>query len=179
MPEIEIRPAAASDLAVIAGFDHTYQTAYVWQMDRLIEDGHVGVNFREVRLPRSIHVDYPNPKIPGSEGSGAAPVILMALLNHEAVGYIGVRDDLRPETTWVSDLAVCPQVRRRGIGTALLLAAQEWGVHRKCRYIILEMQSKNHPAIKLAMKLGYEFCGYNDHYYLNQDIALFFTRYLR
>jgi RimJ/RimL family protein N-acetyltransferase len=41
------------------------------------------------------------------------------------------------------------------------------------------MQSKNHPAIQLAHKLGFEFCGYNDHYFSNQDIALFFSRPLR
>jgi ribosomal protein S18 acetylase RimI-like enzyme len=45
--------------------------------------------------------------------------------------------------------------------------------------MILEMQSKNIPAVHLAMRLGYEFCGYNDHYYSNQDIALFFAQFLR
>jgi hypothetical protein len=38
------------------------------------------------------------------------------------------------------------------------------------------MQSKNHPAMMLAQKYGYEFCGYNDRYYSNQDIALVFMR---
>jgi hypothetical protein len=41
------------------------------------------------------------------------------------------------------------------------------------------MQSKNYPAVHMAMKLGYEFSGYQDHFYANGDIALFFTRYLR
>jgi ribosomal protein S18 acetylase RimI-like enzyme len=47
------------------------------------------------------------------------------------------------------------------------------------RRIILEMQPKNYPAIKLTQKLGFELCGYNDHYYANQDIALFFSKWLR
>ena len=38
------------------------------------------------------------------------------------------------------------------------------------------MQSKNYPAIHLALNQGYAFCGYNDHYYSTQDIALFFVR---
>jgi hypothetical protein len=38
------------------------------------------------------------------------------------------------------------------------------------------MQSKNYPAMMLAQKHGYEFCGYNDRYYPNQDIALVFGR---
>jgi RimJ/RimL family protein N-acetyltransferase len=44
---------------------------------------------------------------------------------------------------------------------------------------MIEMQSKNHPAIRLAQKHGYEFCGYNDHYYLTQDVALFFAKVLK
>jgi len=44
---------------------------------------------------------------------------------------------------------------------------------------LLEMSSKNNPAIRFAQKLGYEFCGYNDQYYETQDIALFFGRYIR
>ena len=34
-------------------------------------------------------------------------------------------------------------------------------------------------AIRLAQKLGYDFCGYNDQYYPTQDVALFFGRALR
>jgi hypothetical protein len=41
------------------------------------------------------------------------------------------------------------------------------------------MQSKNQPAIRLAQKHGYEFCGYNDHYYMTQDVALFFAKALK
>jgi RimJ/RimL family protein N-acetyltransferase len=42
--------------------------------------------------------------------------------------------------------------------------------------MLLEMTSKNVPAIRLAQKLGFEFCGYNDAYYETQDIAIFFGR---
>jgi RimJ/RimL family protein N-acetyltransferase len=41
------------------------------------------------------------------------------------------------------------------------------------------MSSKNNSAIRLAQKLGFEFCGYNDQYYENKDIALFFGRLIR
>jgi ribosomal protein S18 acetylase RimI-like enzyme len=45
--------------------------------------------------------------------------------------------------------------------------------------MVLEMQPKNYPAIQLAQKLGFDFCGYNDRYYANRDIALFFAKGLR
>jgi ribosomal protein S18 acetylase RimI-like enzyme len=41
--------------------------------------------------------------------------------------------------------------------------------------MFLDMQSKNYPAIRLAQKMGFVFSGYSDHYYPNQDIALFFS----
>ena len=72
-----------------------------------------------------------------------------------------------------------PDLRREGIGTALILAAQDWGIEHGARRIMLEIHSKNHPAIQMARKLNYEFCGYNDNYFPNQDIALFFSRSLR
>jgi RimJ/RimL family protein N-acetyltransferase len=37
------------------------------------------------------------------------------------------------------------------------------------------MQSKNHPAIAMARKLGFSYAGYSDRYYVDQDIALFFS----
>ena len=52
-------------------------------------------------------------------------------------------------------------------------------VERKNHRAMLEMPSKNNPAMRLAQKLGYEFCGYNDQYYETQDIALFFGRSIR
>jgi len=41
------------------------------------------------------------------------------------------------------------------------------------------MQSKNNPAIRMANKLGFSFCGFRDHYFPNQDLALFFSRFVR
>jgi ribosomal protein S18 acetylase RimI-like enzyme len=70
-------------------------------------------------------------------------------------------------------------MRRQGVAGALLAAAQDWAIERAHRRLILEMQSKNVPAIRLAQKFGYEFCGYNDHYYLTQDVALFFAKSLK
>jgi len=74
---------------------------------------------------------------------------------------------------------VTSRLRRRGIAATLVVAAQSWALERGNRQMIMEMSSKNWAAIRLAQKLGYEYCGYNDHYYLTQDIALFFGRALK
>jgi ribosomal protein S18 acetylase RimI-like enzyme len=95
------------------------------------------------------------------------------------VGYISLNQNTNLKTTWATDLAVRRRHRRQGIGSALVIAGQDWALQNKSRRLVLEMQPKNHPAIQLARKLGYELCGYNDHYFTNQDIALFFSKWLR
>ena len=62
------------------------------------------------------------------------------------------------------------------MGTRLVLAAQSWAREKGFQRLVLEMQSKNYPAIKLAQKMAFEYSGYNDRYYANQDIALFFAK---
>ena len=79
----------------------------------------------------------------------------------------------------ITDLVVDVANRRKGVGTALLAAGQDWAASRSHRRLILELQAKNLPAIRFAQKFGYEFCGYNDHYYINQDVAIFFAKILK
>ncbi len=176
MPEIQIRPASADDIPKIASIDHSYSSDYVWQMDILSEEAQVGVRFRQIRLPRSVRVSYPRPERGILEDWTRRSGILVALLESETVAYISLNLYIAPATAWVTDLAVARRFRRQGIGTALVLAAQEWSRQHGTYRIILEAQPKNFPAISLAQKLGFDFCGYNDRYYANHDIALFFGK---
>jgi ribosomal protein S18 acetylase RimI-like enzyme len=84
-----------------------------------------------------------------------------------------------PLTAWVQDLAVVRRQRRKGIGSLLVLSGQEWALVHDARRMVLEMQTKNYPAIHLAEKLGFDLCGYNDRYYANHDIGLFFGKSVR
>lgn len=179
MPELEIRPAIAEDLPVLIAFEHNYKSSYVWQMDLNIEEGQVMVNFREIRLPRPVTVEYPRSPLGLTRDWTQRSAFLVGLVNHQLVTYISLMESIAPTTAWVTDLVVMPAFRRKGIATALLLAAQDWATRRQNRRMIIETQSKNLAAIHMAMKLGYEFCGYNDHYYSNQDIALFFAQFIR
>lgn len=179
MPEVQIRPAVATDLPVLMAIDHTCQTDYVWQMDVHHEDGQVGAIFREIRLPRAVPVAYPREVSALSESWSRKVGMLVAVLGDKQVGYVRMNDTVLPHTAWLTDVVVAARFRRQGIATALVLAAQSWAIQRKDRRAILEMPSKNNPAVRLARKLGYEFCGYNDQYYESQDIALFFGRFIR
>lgn len=178
MPEIHIRPIEPSDLPVLVTIDHSYTTEYVWQMDIKIDSSEINIKFRETRLPRSVRLEYPREPITLADDWDQRTCILVAILDDKPVGYISMVTGVAIDTLYVTDLVVSNQQRRRGIGKAMLLAAQDWISHQEYKRMNLVIQSKNFPAISLAQKLGFEFCGYNDKYFTNQDIAVFFSKTL-
>jgi len=179
MPEIQIRHATPDDTQTLLDLEHDYVTQYVWQMERTLEEGQVTVNFRQIRLPRSVHVKYPHTSDHLEESFLKDCTVLVAVIKEIPVGYVRFSTQMPVRNVWVNDLVVREAIRRKGIASGLLLAVEDWASKHDFRRLVLEIQSKNHPAIRLAIKLGFEFCGYHDHYYENQDIALFYGRYLR
>ena len=179
MASFEIRPAVATDLPSLMAIDHSSSSDYVWQLDVRAESNQVSASFREVRLPRSVKVDYPrNPSALADEWT-KRDAVLVALQGEVPVGYVCAVEEHMSAVAWITDLAVAEGVRRQGAASTLLTGVQAWALERSVRRIVLETQSKNHPCIRLAQKFGYEFCGYNDQYYPTQDVALFFGRALK
>jgi ribosomal protein S18 acetylase RimI-like enzyme len=176
MTEVQIRPAVATDMTVLMAVDHACQTDYVWQMDVQHEEGQLGAIFREIRLPHPVSVPYPRAVSALADSWNRRAGMLVAMIGGQVIGYIRMNDLILPHTAWLTDIVVSPRFRRQGVGTALILAAQSWAVDRKNNRALMEMATKNNPSICMARKLGYEFCGYNDHYYETQDIALYFGR---
>lgn len=177
MPEIQIRPAVETDIETLVALEHSGESDYVWQLDVRREPGQMEVNLREVRLPRSVPLIYPRSSERLAE-EWEKTNMLVALVADSPVAYLRMTDQLVPGTVWITDLVVGRAERRKGIGSALVIAAHAWATQMSNRRAVLEMQSKNSAAVRLAQKLGYEFCGYNDHYYVTRDVALFFGRLL-
>ena len=95
------------------------------------------------------------------------------------IGYVDVTVQNWNRTAWVNNLVVAKPYRRQGVGSALLRTARRWAQEYDLLKMVAETQTKNYPAITFYQKNAYRFCGYNDRYYLNQDIALFFVLNLR
>ena len=179
MPPFEIRPASPHDLTRLMAMDHSCLSDYVWQLELRRDAGQITSSFREVRLPRTVTVAYPRDPMALSEQWNKRDGLLVATEEALAVGYLGMMEERTSALLRVTDLVVSPDRRRHGVASSLLTAAQAWAMDRGIQRMILEMQSKNHPCIRLAQKFGYEFCGYNDQYYPTQDVALFFGRALK
>jgi len=175
MAEIEIRSTVSTDLARLSALDHTIDTDYVWQLDLHREAGQVEVSLREVRLPRSVRLEHPRPARELPDTWHLRPM-LSAMIGLEAVAYVRFTDEIVPHAVWITDVVVGKSMRGKGLARKLLGAAEAWGLQRGFRRAIVEVQSKNAPAIRMVQKLGFEFCGYNDQYYSTRDVALFFAR---
>jgi GNAT superfamily N-acetyltransferase len=176
MAEIQVRPATAEDLPQLAAFDHGYSTDYVWQMD-LRDDpsiGQVQATFRSVRLPRPMRVMVTRGSDQLSDAWNRRVCFLVAEQDGALKGYLNLVLGPAPEVAWIADCAVERRFRRSGVASVLLAAGAQWARANRLKRLVAEMQSKNYPAICFAQKHGLIFCGYNDRYYPNQDVALFF-----
>ncbi|MCC6500182.1 MAG: GNAT family N-acetyltransferase [Anaerolineales bacterium] len=175
----EIRPAVATDIPRLMALDHSSLSDYVWQLDLRREPGQVFAGFREVRLPRAVEVAYPRSPFSLADEWTRRDLTLIAADPKMLVGYLCAKEEKNSALAWVTDLVVDAGWRRKGAASTLLTAAQAWASERSVRRVILEMQSKNQNGIRLAQKFGYEFCGYNDHYYATQDVALLFAKAIK
>ena len=177
MPEIEIRPAAANDVESLSLFEHSYYSDYVWQMGLDLSSETARTTFRRTRLPRRVFVPYPRKREEIFQDITQSEAFLVAVLDNRPVGYIKVLAEKESMNARVTDLVVSAPMRRQGIASGLIYAAMDLISHRQYFALLLEIQSKNDPAIGMAWKLGFKFCGYRDLYFPNKELALFFSSY--
>jgi GNAT superfamily N-acetyltransferase len=175
MTQVSIRPALATDLKRCLALDPSFVTDQVWQMDSRASDGQIAVNFRAARLPREMRVVYPRDPRMLSAGWQSCDAMLIADQPNELAGYAALTKQVPQSTVWVNDLVVARSIRRTGVGSQLLQAVANWGRDQQLKWLVVEVQTKNYPAICFCQKHGLKFCGYNDRYFANQDIALFFA----
>lgn len=176
---MDVRPATLADMNACLSLDHAVVTDHVWQMKVQGTNTRVGVTFDTVRLPRRMRAEYPRDVEQLVENWQRGEGFLAAEVDGEVRGYVDVLAWPWQQMGWIANLAVDRGYRRRGVGTALLRQARHWARQEGLRTLLAEATTKNYPALCFYQKLGFQFCGFNDHYYPNQDIALFFVQMLR
>ncbi len=176
---LHIRPAADADVAACDRLDLSFETEYVWQIDVRDESGAIALGFRTARLPRTLRTAPVHGAGMLTEALRRGDAFLVAEENGAVHGYVLMHTDSGRSLAWVSALGIGRPWRRAGIGTRLLRAAYELALARGADRIIVETQTKNYPGICFCLKNGLVFCGFNDRYYANQDVALFFGQAVR
>ncbi len=202
-PNFLIRDGLESDIDACLGLDHRYETNYVWQMQmgREEQGDQWNITLRMERLPRTMELLYPADEhrlrtvLPkdhcflvavGRSSAPAATVespeddLLASPANlNQVFGYLGMYHDRAYQIGVIYDLIVSRPYRGRQIGSRLLNVAKRWAKERGIVRLTIQTQTKNYPGIRFCQTQGFTFCGFNDRYYTNQDIAVFFSQTVR
>lgn len=176
-----IRDGLESDIAACLELDHQYETDFVWQMSVSEDQGRWQVYFSPQRLPRTLETTYAadESRLRLALPSEHAFLVAVTKDGAETLGYLTLRQDAAHGIGWVQDIVISRPYRRRRIGTRLLSVARQWAKERQLQHLTVETTTQNYPAILFCQQAGLQFCGYNDRYFPNHDIATFFSQSLR
>jgi ribosomal protein S18 acetylase RimI-like enzyme len=103
--------------------------------------------------------------------------------NGRLVGFLDAEIEPWRNVVKIWDVLVDEEHRRQGIGTELTRRAQEFAAKNNCRALVVETQTTNWPALNFYLKMGFQVCAVDDHFYTNRDlerkeVALFLYREL-
>ena len=173
---MRILRAQRADLKSCAELDHSYTTTHTWQFVEQEERGTLSFTFRPIRLPREAHIPYPKPLDHLAADWEMYPCFFVAREEGEICGYVDLRPQEWQQTAWIEHLAVAPDRRRQGIGSALLERVARWVAVRSLHTLMVDVPTSNHAAISFFQAHRFVFCGFHERYYANQDIAFFFSK---
>ena len=106
---------------------------------------------------------------------GAGYVFLAAAEQKQILGYVGMQYVL--DEGYISNVAVSPEHRRRGIAGLLLTRLHGIAEELGLAFVSLEVRASNEPAIALYEKYGYTQTGRRKNYYVRpREDALIMTR---
>lgn len=175
-----IRDAVKTDIDACLALDHSYESDYVWRMVmNTITDGYQ-VSFRKERLPRSNEITHPVDDLRLSLALPREICYLVAVGKEDPIvlGYLTLRPDPIHKIGLIQDIIVARQFRELGIGSRLLSVARRWTQEQGAKQLMVEVPTKNYPAIQFLQNRGMRFCGFNDQYFRNQDVSVFFGQTL-
>jgi ribosomal protein S18 acetylase RimI-like enzyme len=176
-----IRDGLSGDIPDCLQLDHGYETDYVWQMQVNHDEGW-RIDFKIERLPRALQATYPSSEERLRAGLAPEQCFLVATTRDEepeVIGYLSMRGDQAYKIGHVQDIVISRTYRRHQIATRLTKVAGLWAREHHLTSLMIETQTKNYPAIRFCEGAGFNFCGFNDRYFPNRDIAVFFSQSVR
>ena len=90
-------------------------------------------------------------------------IFLVAEQDGAAVGYVGCQTVL--DEGYITNVAVSPDCRRRGIGRALIAELTERAKRAGLAFVTLEARASNAPAITLYEGAGFRRVGVRKNFY--------------
>ena len=124
---------------------------------------------REELLPQIQQIEQQSFSVPWTDAmlrlqlQPDSHVFLTAETGGAVVGYVGMLYVL--DEGYISNVAVRPDYRRRGVAEALLAALEARGRALMLSFLTLEVRESNAPAVALYEKRGYRMAGRRKNYY--------------
>lgn len=177
-----IRDAIEEDIALSLQLDHSFGTDYVWRISIHPDNHGRSVRFQRERMPRTLETLHRVDETHLTLCLLPYVCYLVAVnkeMPSEMLGYLTMRTDPIYKTAYLQDIVVDRSFRGLGIGSRLLKIALNWAVEHGMNQLIAEVSNKNDPAIEFLQNRGFAFCGFNDQYFHNHDIALFLGQSIR
>ena len=149
---ISIRPATDADAVAMIGLEHASAIHHAsvdparWRMPTLEQ-------VASSRRRRRVAIPYDDALVAVADGEVVGMIELWLKRQHDPdnTRMLGTRVDL--------GISVAPAWRGRGVGTALLIAAEDWGRERGATRMVLDLAAANEGALRLYERLGYEVHG--------------------
>ncbi len=86
------------------------------------------------------------------------------------IGLLDVEIESWRRVAKIWNLLVDEEYRRQGIGTELMRRAEGFATENDCRAIVVETQTTNWPALNFYLKMGFQICAVDHHFYTNRDL---------
>lgn len=179
MAEIEIGAATIDEYPQIAQIDLSFDSEYVWKTQMLEELDSFESSFQRIRLPKKIHVSFQAYNPATLESLIMQREILSVRYEDRVIGYLRLEQDETVNRLILKTGGIVPEYRGKGIGSVLLDRVAEIARHNNIRSLVCMVQAKNDPAVRFLMGRGFVFSGYQEFFFRNMEIGLFFSRNVR
>lgn len=177
---MELRPAELEDLRACAAISQAVATTHVWQLTTErdptapLTPSDLLTTLRCVRLPRQVIVESPGAPLDIVWENAAG--VFVAAEDESLLGFVALTTMEERPAANIARLAVAPEMRRRGIGTALLSVAARWAATEGLKGLAGHCPARSYPTVAFYTRRAFTFAGYSEVYYPRGEIALFWYR---
>ena len=179
MAEIEIGAATIEEYPQIAAMDLSFESDYVWKTQMLEGLDSFESSFQRIRLPKTIRVSFQAYSAANLESLIVHQEVLSVRYEEKVIGYVRLEKDETVNRLILKTGGVMPAYRNKGVGSALLDHIAEIARDNRIRSIVCMVQAKNDPTIHFLLARGFLFCGYQEFFFRNMEIGLFFSKNVR
>ena len=179
MADIEIGTATLDEMPQIAQMDLSFESDYVWKTQMLEGFDTFESSFQRIRLPKTIRVSFQAYSAANLETLIRQNSIISVRYEDQLIGYVRLERDETVNRLVLKTGGIMPEYRNKGVGTVVLDRVCEIAKINKIRSVVCMVQAKNDPAIHFLLARGFVFCGYQEFFFRNMEIGMFFSKNIR